>query len=107
MTEQPPVAYQINSAGRRLTVESHYRLRDPHTATFELGAYDASLPLVIDPVISYSTYFGGSGTSSVTGMAVDSSGNLYVTGWTDSLDFPIRGRSRPPIVAAWTRLSRS
>ncbi len=91
LTEQPPVAYQTNSEGRRLSVGSHYRLRDSHTVTFELGPYDASLPLVIDPVISYSTYFGGSGTSSVTGLAVDSSGNLYLTGWTDSLDFPISG----------------
>jgi hypothetical protein len=91
LTEQPPVAYQTDSAGQRVAVESHYRLRDSHTAAFELSDYDASLQLVIDPVISYSTYFGGSGTSSITGLAVDSSSNLYLTGWTDSLDFPIAG----------------
>jgi len=91
ITEQAPVAYQTDSTGHRRTIESHYRLLNPHSAVFELGAYDRSLPLVIDPVISYSTYFGGSGTSSVTGIAVDSTGNLYVTGWTDSIDFPLAG----------------
>ena len=94
MTEQAPVAYQIDAAGKHIAIESHYHLLDSHSATFELGDYDHALPLVIDPVISYSTYFGGSGTSAVTGIAVDSSGNLYVTGWTDSTDFPIAGAAQ-------------
>jgi hypothetical protein len=91
MTEQAPVAYQTSPRGRRIAIESRYRLMDAHTAGFELGAYDPSLPLVIDPVISYSTYFGGSSTSSVNSMVVDSSGNLYMTGWTASTDFPLAG----------------
>jgi hypothetical protein len=94
MIEQAPVAYQTDSSGKRIAIESRYRLIDPHSAAFEVGDYDPSLPLVIDPTISYATYFGGSGTSSVTGIAVDSSGNLYVTGWTDSIDFPITGAAQ-------------
>jgi len=55
---------------------------------FEVGAYDASLPLVIDPTLVYSTYLGGSGFDYGSGIAVDSAGNAYVTGQTYSTDFP-------------------
>ncbi len=48
-----------------------------------------TLPLVIDPVISYATYMGGSGLGAVTGVALDSAGNLYAAGWTEALNFPI------------------
>ena len=58
----------------------------------------ASLPLVIDPVISYATYMGGTGLGAVTGVALDSAGNLYAAGWTEALNFPHRagraGRQR-------------
>ena len=53
-----------------------------------MAAYDASQPLIIDPVLSYSTYLGGSGTDFTSTIAVDTSGNAYVTGRTDSTDFP-------------------
>ena len=49
--------------------------------------YDAGRPLYIDPLI-YSTYLGGSGSDYGHGIAVDSAGNAYVTGYTDSTDFP-------------------
>ncbi len=55
------------------------------------GPYDPALPLIIDPVLSYATYLGGSGLGAVTGVAVDSSGNLYVTGWTEAVNFPVVG----------------
>ncbi len=58
---------------------------------FELGPYDSSQSLIIDPVVSYSTYLGGSSTGAVTGLAVDSAGDLYATGWTAALNFPIAG----------------
>jgi hypothetical protein len=56
-----------------------------------LDEYDAALPLVIDPTLVYSTYLGGSGSGGIEqarGVAVDSSGNAYVAGGTDSTDFP-------------------
>ena len=56
---------------------------------FDLGEYDPALPLVIDPVISYSTYMGGTAQCAVTALAVDASGNLYAAGWTEAIDFPV------------------
>ena len=72
-----------------MNIGGRYRILDAHTVGFEIGAYDASVPLVIDPTITYCTYLGGSGTTAITGVAVDSSDNLYVTGWTAALNFPI------------------
>ena len=44
---------------------------------------------MIDPVLVYSTYLGGSGSDQPTGIAVDNSGNVYIAGYTDSIDFPL------------------
>lgn len=55
----------------------------------EVAGYDHTQPLIIDPVVSYSTYLGGSGFDYAYGIAVDSSGSAYVTGQTDSLEFPV------------------
>ncbi len=64
----------------------------PHPPTsmvrFHVGAYDPRRPLVIDPILTYSTYLGGTGTDSGTRIAVDAEGRAYVTGVTASFDFP-------------------
>jgi len=56
--------------------------------TFEVGQYDATAPLWIDPVLDYGTFLGGSGPDSGQGVAVDANGNMYITGQTLSIDFP-------------------
>src|SRR5262249_37616848 len=82
--------YQDTVRGR-IRVSGHYRLFDSRTAGFEISRYDPALPLIIDTVISYATYIGGTGMGTVTGVAVDSAGNLFATGWTEALNFPIAG----------------
>src|SRR5439155_8211839 len=63
-------------------------LKGKHQVGFQVAAYDASEPLVIDPVLFYSTYLGGSGFDQGLGIAVDISGNAYVMGFTNSTNFP-------------------
>jgi hypothetical protein len=68
-------------------IEGGYAVRGREVA-FELAKYDAAKPLVIDPVLVYSTYLGGSGGDQGNGIAVDGAGNAYVTGFTQSSNFP-------------------
>jgi beta-propeller repeat-containing protein len=84
---QKPVVYQ-EADGARREIAGSYVLKGKHRVGFELGAYDATRRLVIDPVLSYSTYLGGSGNDVGSGIAVDSSGNAYVAGSTGSTNFP-------------------
>jgi hypothetical protein len=88
--QRQPVVYQDGADGRQ-PVAGAYALDDAGQVRFALGSYDASRPLVIDPVILYGTYVGGSFYDLVTAIAVDSAGNAYVTGeTTSSTDFPIK-----------------
>ncbi len=94
-----PLVYQpaINSGqrttdhGQRALVDGQYILPANNRVGFKVAAYDHTKPLIIDPVLSYSTYLGGSGGAGgngAWGIAVDSLGNTYVTGMTSSDDFP-------------------
>jgi len=84
---QRPRAYQ-DKDGRHKEIDVHYVLRAGNRVAFALGDYDRAQPLVIDPVLTYSTYLGGNGGDVGRGIAVDASGNAYVTGQTASLNFP-------------------
>jgi hypothetical protein len=70
-------------------VDAHYILKPGGVVTFEIAPYDNTLPLIIDPVLTYSTYLGGSDMDYANGIAVDASGSAYVTGYTASVDFPV------------------
>ena len=90
MIEHAPVAYQVVD-GVQQAVASRFVIGPGGQVGFQVGRYDHSKPLVIDPVLSlsYSTYLGGGNPSTQgTGIAVDSSGDAYVTGWTESVKFP-------------------
>ena len=76
-----PVVYQTVN-GERRTIAGHYALTAPQTVTFKLGDYDHALPLVIDPVLSYSTFYGGTGLDTAWAVAVDTNGFVYVAGET-------------------------
>jgi hypothetical protein len=85
---QSPKVYQ-ESAGRRVAVAGEYVANDAAHFSFHVAHYDQAKPLVIDPVLVYSTYMGGSGTDQPAGIAVDSTGSVYIAGSTDSIDFPL------------------
>lgn len=84
-----PVSHQT-IAGVRRDVESRYELHG-NTVTIALGAYDPEHELVIDPLINFSSYLGGSGAERVTCLARDGAGNLYLSGSTASANYPLRG----------------
>ena len=87
LRERAPLVYQ-ERAGARQVVAGRFRIHADGTVGFHLGDYDLARPLVIDPVLSYSTLLGGSGFDSAMALAVDASGSAYVAGFTDSLNFP-------------------
>jgi PKD repeat protein len=82
-----PLIYQEGDAGRQ-EIAGGYVLLGKDRVGFRVAAYDAGRPLVIDPVLSYSTYLGGICGDAGYGIAVDSAGDIYVTGQTCSSDFP-------------------
>lgn len=86
-----PVVYQEQDGGRQLR-SGAYKLDARGRVRFQVASYDPTHPLVIDPVLSYSTYWGGDSTDEVAGVAVDSTGNIYLTGLVNSsLNFPLGG----------------
>ncbi len=85
---QRPVIYQPSAGGRRI-VRGGYRIAADRQVTFRIGPYDRRLPLIIDPVLIYSSYIGGSTQQSIpNGAALNAAGDLYVTGITNALDYP-------------------
>ncbi len=84
-----PYVYQ-DVKGARRQIAGSYLINDKGLVGFQIGDYDPEHRLIIDPVLDYSTYLGGSGTDIGYGIAVDQRGNVYVTGQTGSLNFPTR-----------------
>jgi hypothetical protein len=89
-----PTAYQLIGR-RRQPVESGYVLRHADEVTLRVGEYDRSQPLVIDPVLAYSTYLGGSGIDAANGIAVAPDDTAFVTGSTLSTNFPTVNAYQP------------
>jgi hypothetical protein len=90
-----PIIYQSGSG--RVVRDGHYILTASNQVRFALGPYDHAKPLIIDPVLSYSSYLGGSsvGFSLGNAIAVDSSGSAYIAGSTTQNDFPTQNPFQP------------
>jgi hypothetical protein len=87
---QKPLIYQLLN-GEKREVAGNYLVTSGHRVTFSIADYDRSKPLILDPVLNYSTYLGGSGVENYilpVGIAVDGSGDTFVAGETTSVDFP-------------------
>ena len=94
LVQRPPIVYQ-ESQGERRIVAGSYQRRGARRVGFQLGPYDRSVPLVIDPVLEYASYLGGSGEDQAPGIAVDAAGSAFVAGFTASLDFPTASPHQP------------
>ena len=88
IVQKRPRVYQETGFGR-VEVAARYVLSPGRRVGFALARYDRQKPLIIDPQLVYSTYLGGNGPDSGYGIAVDSSGAVYITGDTSSSTFPI------------------
>lgn len=98
--QKKPLLYQ-KIDGRRVEVSGHFKLLGKRGTGkqdaygFEVGAYDRSYPLIIDPILSYSTYLGGSSHDEGAAIAVDGAGNAYITGVTRSMNYPVAAAYQP------------
>jgi hypothetical protein len=84
---EKPRAYQQGSNSNE-DVAAKYILEGDRRVGFEVGRYDPRKPLIIDPVLTYSTYLGGTGDDFGNAIAVDAGGNAYIGGDTTSANFP-------------------
>ena len=94
--QRQPVTYQETN-GSRQTVASRYVIRDGQVG-FEVGDYDTNKPLIIDPMLSYSTYLGGGENEASFGVTVDADGNAYIVGTTASADYPVTSGAIQPTI---------
>jgi hypothetical protein len=99
MIQHKPVIYQ-DVGGVRKIIDGNYVLSSGEEGKmsgvgFQVARYDASRPLIIDPVLAYSTYLGGTDYDIADDIAVDGSGNAYVVGSTASADFPLVNGTQP------------
>lgn len=78
-----PLIYQQNKEERTL-VAGGYRVDAQGNVGFDIGAYDPQQPLVIDPVLEFASYLGGTANDIIADVALDAQGNIYVTGTTSS-----------------------
>jgi len=93
LQKRPRIYQEVGTEKRE--IPGSYVLAPNHQVGFHLGAYDTTRVLVIDPVLVYSSYLGGTGYDVGVSIAVDGSGNAYITGFTNSTNFPAAKALQP------------
>jgi hypothetical protein len=108
-----PSIYQLAGGGGRRWVKGSFRISADNIIRFAVGPYDHTKPLIIDPILNYSTYFGNG--SAAQAIAVDPTGEAYVTGWADTgmptttgslqptKPIPLQGGTTYPYIAKFNR----
>jgi hypothetical protein len=91
-----PVAYQ-EKGGARENVKARFQVRNSNEVAFSLGPYDHNRELVIDPTITYSTYFGGNSADHGLSIVADSNGDTFMAGETESDYSTLPGTPTGPI----------
>lgn len=108
--QHKPFSYQMID-GKQTEVASLYKISkledDQFTVSFRLAEYDRSKELIIDPILVYGSYLGGSLFDSGTGITVDAAGNAYITGTAASRDFPTTAGTVKPVMLPRTGSSTS
>ena len=94
--QQKPRTYQ-RKGGKFVAIAGEYVINGKDEVGFRLGNYDRRAAVVIDPVLRYSTFLGGTGSDTGRAIAVDSKNRAVVTGSTCSPNFPVTDGSTPPI----------
>ncbi|MBV9744534.1 MAG: SBBP repeat-containing protein [Acidobacteriia bacterium] len=85
--QQKPVLYQEDALTfERHPIEGRYRLLPGSVVALDVSSYDRSQPLVIDPVVTYASFLGGSATDQINAVTTDGNGYIYVAGYSDSND---------------------
>jgi hypothetical protein len=105
MVLRAPVVYQ-EVDGEKQVVTGYFALTDDAVVRFTIDNYDSSRPLVIDPVLDFSTYFGGNADERSGGIALDEHGNIYVAGYTRAADFPTLNAVQPTFGGSSCSFSR-
>jgi len=88
LIETAPVCYQVIKGGR-IDVPCKYVVDDAGKVSFAVGAYEKNSPLIIDPVVDFSTYYGGNFDDVGNGIDLDDQGDVYITGATISTNIPL------------------
>jgi hypothetical protein len=92
---QKPIIYQ-QVKGERREVAGRYIIVNNHRITFSVPNYDRREPLILDPVLNYSTYVGGTSNDNALGIALDGNGDAFIVGASSSTDFPTTANAFSP-----------